>query len=220
MATEKQLQANRANALKSTGPVSQAGKARSSKNSRRHGLLSCEILLPTEDPEEFRAFHQEFRQCCEPVGRLEEELLMLMAMDLWRLRRINQIEGSILAKNIFLEKSERAEDRASIIIDPFLIPTSPETLSNNTKHREAKKEAEKARLQASHDSTLIGDAFVRDVQTDHALGKLSRYETAIHRNFMRIMEEFTKLQALRKRQSRSSATTIDLQPHRSGRPDS
>lgn len=38
MATEKQISANRANALRSTGPRTAAGRAKSSRNSYRHGL--------------------------------------------------------------------------------------------------------------------------------------------------------------------------------------
>jgi hypothetical protein len=38
MATEKQIAANRANALKSTGPRTAAGRAKSSRNAYRHGL--------------------------------------------------------------------------------------------------------------------------------------------------------------------------------------
>jgi hypothetical protein len=40
MATEKQIEANRRNAEKSTGPRTKAGKARSRLNARRHGLAS------------------------------------------------------------------------------------------------------------------------------------------------------------------------------------
>jgi hypothetical protein len=44
MATEKQIAANRANAQKSTGPKTAAGKLRSSRNAYRHGL-SCSLRL-------------------------------------------------------------------------------------------------------------------------------------------------------------------------------
>lgn len=40
MATERQIAANRANAKKSTGPKTAAGKLRSSRNAYRHGLSS------------------------------------------------------------------------------------------------------------------------------------------------------------------------------------
>jgi hypothetical protein len=44
MATEKQIAANRANAKRSTGPKSAAGKMASSRNAFRHGL-SCPLPL-------------------------------------------------------------------------------------------------------------------------------------------------------------------------------
>lgn len=40
MASERQIAANRKNALKSTGPRSAAGKARAANNSKKHGLAS------------------------------------------------------------------------------------------------------------------------------------------------------------------------------------
>jgi len=40
MASEKQISANRANALKGRGPRSVGGKARASKNATRHGLAA------------------------------------------------------------------------------------------------------------------------------------------------------------------------------------
>jgi hypothetical protein len=51
MATEKQIAANRANAKRSTGPKTAAGRARSSRNAYRHGLS---LELPLADPA-FRA---------------------------------------------------------------------------------------------------------------------------------------------------------------------
>lgn len=46
MASERQIEANQANAKRSTGPKTQAGKARASRNARRHGLsrLSKTVL--------------------------------------------------------------------------------------------------------------------------------------------------------------------------------
>jgi hypothetical protein len=51
MATEKQIAANRANAKRSTGPKTLAGKMWSSRNAYRHGL-SCPLPL---DPEKVDA---------------------------------------------------------------------------------------------------------------------------------------------------------------------
>jgi hypothetical protein len=44
MATEKQIAANRANALRSTGPKTAAGKQKSSRNALRHGLSASADL--------------------------------------------------------------------------------------------------------------------------------------------------------------------------------
>jgi hypothetical protein len=47
MASERQIAANRANALKSTGPRTAAGRAKSSRNAYRHGL-SLPMSLDSE----------------------------------------------------------------------------------------------------------------------------------------------------------------------------
>ena len=51
MTSEKQIQANRRNAHKSTGPKTPEGKAAVRLNSNKHGLRSQEVLLPGEDEE-------------------------------------------------------------------------------------------------------------------------------------------------------------------------
>jgi hypothetical protein len=51
MTNERRVQANRRNALLSTGSKTPEGKAVSAQNARKHGLLSCEVLLPGEDEE-------------------------------------------------------------------------------------------------------------------------------------------------------------------------
>ena len=49
MTSDKQAQANRRNALRSTGPKTPEGKAAVRHNATKHGLLSQEVLLPGED---------------------------------------------------------------------------------------------------------------------------------------------------------------------------
>jgi len=48
--SERKLQANRANAKRSTGPRSGAGKAASCRNALKHGILSRALDLPLEPP--------------------------------------------------------------------------------------------------------------------------------------------------------------------------
>ena len=56
MTSDKQKASNRANAAKSTGPRSAAGKKKSSQNALVHGLTSQKSLLPNEKAEEYAQF--------------------------------------------------------------------------------------------------------------------------------------------------------------------
>ena len=51
-----QLEANRRNARKSTGPIAQEGKQRSRCNALRHGLTAETVIGALEDAEDYRAF--------------------------------------------------------------------------------------------------------------------------------------------------------------------
>ena len=53
MATIRQINANRANAQKSTGPRTEEGKAASSRNRLSHGFAASATIMPGENPEEF-----------------------------------------------------------------------------------------------------------------------------------------------------------------------
>jgi hypothetical protein len=48
--SERKLQTNRANAKRSTGPRSEAGKGASRRNALKHGILSCSVDLPVATP--------------------------------------------------------------------------------------------------------------------------------------------------------------------------
>jgi len=77
--TEKELAANRKNALKSTGPKTPAGKKRASMNSLKHGLRSVSLAVPIlENPKVSRyETHLErslFRSLHE-LQRLQEQRL-------------------------------------------------------------------------------------------------------------------------------------------------
>ena len=53
MATQSQIEANRRNAQKSTGPRSEEGKQTSARNATKFGLFSRHVLLPGDDEAEF-----------------------------------------------------------------------------------------------------------------------------------------------------------------------
>lgn len=94
--TELRLSANQANALKSTGPISISGKARSCRNSTRHGLLSTGLFLDHEDPAAFETMLEDLQQALRPVGQVELALVERIAIALWRQRRLVAAETANL----------------------------------------------------------------------------------------------------------------------------
>jgi len=52
MASIRQIEANRRNALNSSGPRTQDGKMNSRQNAIRHGLTAETVVVPIEDAED------------------------------------------------------------------------------------------------------------------------------------------------------------------------
>ena len=113
MTSDKQIEANRRNALKSTGPKTPEGKAAVRLNAVRHGLLSRETLLPGEDEEALRELGQNLRAELQPVGELENHLVDRLVSACWRLRRLRRVEAGIVAWELYGELAERARQEAS-----------------------------------------------------------------------------------------------------------
>jgi hypothetical protein len=109
MTSERKTEANRRNALKSTGPKTPEGKAAVRTNAMRHGLLSREVLLSGEDPEALRELGEHLRAELQPVGELENLLVDRIVAAGWRLRRLRRVEAGIFVWERFEELSERPE---------------------------------------------------------------------------------------------------------------
>ena len=95
MTSEKKAEANRRNALKSTGPKTPEGKAAIRLNALKHGLLSREMLLSGEDGGALRELAEGLRAELQPVRELENLLLVdRITSLLWRLRRLGRVEAA------------------------------------------------------------------------------------------------------------------------------
>ena len=92
-----QLEANRANAQLSTGPITAEGKKRSSQNATKHGLTGRTVLLPGEDLNFYMAFSKELVDSFNPETPLEKQLAQNIADAQWRLNRIKSLEDGMLA---------------------------------------------------------------------------------------------------------------------------
>jgi hypothetical protein len=96
MTSLRQIESNRRNAQRSTGPKTKSGKARSSQNAVRHGLTAETVIGPLEDPADYRAFEQAVTTAYDAETAIERELVLRLASLLWRLRRATSVETGLL----------------------------------------------------------------------------------------------------------------------------
>ena len=97
MATPAQIKSNRNNAKKSTGPRTEEGKSRVSKNALKHGLLARDTVMPGEDPADFDRQLSALEADIQPANSLEFELVRQIADSQWRMRRLTRLETGFLA---------------------------------------------------------------------------------------------------------------------------
>jgi hypothetical protein len=107
MATDKQIAANRKNALKSTGPKSALGKRIASRNSTRHGFYATTVVLPSEDGGEFNRLSRRLAKFYAPIEVCEEEQVKTIAETRWQLRRSNLVDTELFQIYGFYENEER-----------------------------------------------------------------------------------------------------------------
>ncbi|HEX4770961.1 MAG TPA: hypothetical protein VH351_09040 [Bryobacteraceae bacterium] len=96
--TAARLEANRANALLSTGPRSTEGKAASSRNAVKTALTGRTVLLPGDDAERYERHLAHYDKLYRPVGDQEIALVQSLADTMWRLDRIPGLEEALYVK--------------------------------------------------------------------------------------------------------------------------
>ena len=94
MASAAQERANRLNAARSSGPRTEAGKQKTKFNATRHGLTSRQVVLFSEDKEDYEELRRQFYEDHKPVGKTEEALVDEIAQCWWRLQRVHARIGS------------------------------------------------------------------------------------------------------------------------------
>lgn len=90
---------SRRNGRLSQGALSDAGRSVSSGNSLRHGIYSRQLILPTENPEEFAALEAEFSTEAPPAIARD------LAAAAWRLRRIDRVESTLTVEGILSDRA-------------------------------------------------------------------------------------------------------------------
>jgi hypothetical protein len=181
MTSLKQIEANRHNALKSTGPITPEGKERSRCNAVRHGLTAETIIGSLEDAEDYAAFEAAVIADYEAETAVQRELVLRLASILWRLRRSTAIESALFeamaGDRAGPSKSNRAPEKIIAISNRRTAPTA--SVGYSAEH------ALEEFVCAPED---LARAFIR--LTAHGafpLDRLSRYEHTLWRQAKQII---------------------------------
>jgi hypothetical protein len=95
MSSKLKRETARTNGAKSHGPHTPEGKARSAANSRRHGLAAAAIVLPGESAGAFQLLLADYMDQFQPQTGVEADLVEVMAVARWRLRRLLAVEAHV-----------------------------------------------------------------------------------------------------------------------------
>jgi len=141
MSSLKQVDANRLNALKSTGPKTSEGKGRSRCNAIRHGLTAETVIVGLEDASDYEAFEANVIADYDARSAVERELVLRLASVLWRLRRATGIETSLFESVIKQPNQSEIITRADadlllslLFLDPKDRSTKPNTDAFRKRH--------------------------------------------------------------------------------------
>jgi hypothetical protein len=177
MATAAQVRANRANARKSTGPRTAAGKEKASQNAVRHGLLAREAVIQGEDPEEFEVYRAGMLEELAPAGPVEAMLAERVVGLSWRLRR-----------------AERLQNAAFAALDDGT-PTPLLDARLDEWKRLKGSEADQGVCGVVEEDHALGRVVVEDFSRARVLDRLLLYERRIESSLYRTMAELRRVRA-------------------------
>jgi hypothetical protein len=163
MATEKQIEANRRNARRSTGPKSQQGKETVSRNAVKHGIYANNVLVLPEEESEYRRLADAIYEDFGGGTAFERVLVNKMISSIWRSTRADKIEAGLLADAILNEQRPGHP--------PDAIPAS---------------DGEPLSPEANPRALEFGRAYARK---NGLISSLSRYRTRLDREFYKALDE-------------------------------
>jgi len=165
MASIAQIQANRSNARKSTGPRTAQGKATASQNAVKHGLLAEQVVIHGEDPAQFDLYREGMLAELDPEGAVEEMLAERAVSLAWRLRRAERLQSAVFA-TVYRENAN------DVVLWPkHGLPIKPGP---------------------GEDEVVLGQVVMTDFARAQVLDRLLVYERRIESSLYRTMRELRR----------------------------
>ena len=203
MTSLKQIEANRRNALQSTGPTSLNGKHVARRNALRHGLTAETVIEPLENPEEYRVFEAAIVAEYMPQTPVERELVHRLASLFWRMRRATSIETGLLRMQSEILQAFRSSRQKTV--DTRGEGTSISFAEGDLEFRQEVAPGSNGtqlgpngdRGPAASTSRDIALSYLRLANLDNELiDRLSRYEASLWRQ---VVQTLFTLQTLKRR---------------------
>ena len=172
MATIKQINANKKNALLSKGPKTDLGKLNSSKNSLKHGLTAKQLVIG-ENLKEFEQYRDQMIEELKPVGILQEQVVFKIIDVGFRLRRIGKIEAGIYNQEILHHEADEYKNKIAekiVFKEEELVQSSDRSIN------------------------LKGLAFARDCKYGSAILKLNTIEDKLMNKYYRQLDLLKMMQ--------------------------
>ena len=212
MTSFRQIEANRRNAVRSTGPSTEEGKRQSRRNAIRHGLCAETVIEIVEDIEDYRAFEAAVIADFDAHTAVERELVLRLASLLWRLRRATAIETELFRIQAQILRDRRNQAQSQGLQErpqgiPFRVIESAIPLCDDSADDWNEGEAQRAYLRGTHTFPInpsqdmsprdLAHCFQRLVNFDNdVFERLGRYEVALWRQ---MLQTLVMLQSARRR---------------------
>ncbi|MBN1806826.1 MAG: hypothetical protein JW837_16380 [Sedimentisphaerales bacterium] len=203
MATKAQIQANRRNSKKSTGPRTQKGRAIVSKNAISHGLSARQTVIGSEKQADFDLYRDIMLAELMPDSPMQASLAERIISLSWRLKRIANIQNQTIdALNKDNTSSPLDELTRSILSRYFprsqdsphhsaYLPQSPHTTPHHAPHLLAD-------TPVSDPDLALGRMAIKDFSNARVLDRLLMYERRLEHSLYKTILEFQRLQLIKK----------------------
>jgi hypothetical protein len=183
MASVAQIEANRSNAQKSTGPRTAQGKAAASHNAVKHGLLAEQVVIHGEDPAQFDLYREGMLAELAPEGVVEAMLAERAVSLAWRLRRAERLQSAVFA-TVYRENAN------DVVLWPkHGLPIQPGP---------------------DEDEVILGQVVMTDFARAQVLDRLLVHERRIESSLYRTMAELRREKEARAAVGRESTTAAEL----------
>jgi hypothetical protein len=195
MTSFRQIEANRRNACKSTGPVTEDGKQRSRCNAVRHGLTAETVIGALEDAEDYKAFEAAVVADYNAQSAVERELVLRLSSLLWRLRRATTMETGLFKMQAdqlrdFRQARKVHPDSRKIVLAMFARADLDDTGPDRASHAitTGTETVPSSGLEPVDPAADLARCFLRLANLPScALDRLSRYEAILWRQVSQIL---------------------------------